>query len=189
MTNLAFALDLMETESKGRIVSSPRVITQNGQAATITDQSTRSFVQQTPQAGGIAVSQVVPLQATVTLAVTPKVTNEGSIELNVNINKGGFQAPEIPGELPQQTTKTAQTRILVDNGSTVSIGGIYTTEENTLESGIPFLKDLPIIGWLFKNGYNPTERRNELLIFITPRVINQEEAGLINRQLGEDLGV
>ncbi len=78
---------------------------------------------------------------------------------------------------------------MVDNGSTVSIGGIYQTDEQTIESGIPFLKDLPIIGWLFKNGYNPQQTKSELLIFLTPRVINQEEAGLTNRELGEDLGV
>lgn len=188
LQNLAFALELMETESQGRVVSSPRVITQNGQPATITDSTQRNFVQTVVQ-NGVANSQVVPLPATVNLSVTPRVTNEGSIALQVNIAKGGFGTAEIPGELPPTTNRNINTNVLVDNGSTVSVGGIYQTVEETVEAGIPFLKDLPIIGWLFKNGYNPRESRSELLIFITPRVINQEEAGLINRQLGEDIGI
>jgi type IV pilus assembly protein PilQ len=51
------------------------------------------------------------------------------------------------------------------------------------------LKDLPLVGWLFKNAYNPSKSRNELIIFLTPRIINQEEAGLVNRELGDDLGL
>ncbi len=189
LTELAFALELMETESKGRIISSPRVITQNGESATISDQTERTFVTTTTSELGAPQPQTTKIPVTISLQVTPKVTNEGSIALNVNITKSGYGTTSVPGELPPTNARSIQTNVLVDNGSTVSIGGIYQTDEQTIESGIPFLKDLPIIGWLFKNGYNPQQTKSELLIFLTPRVINQEEAGLTNRELGEDLGV
>jgi type IV pilus assembly protein PilQ len=70
------------------------------------------------------------------------------------------------------------TNVLVDNGSTVVIGGIYNYKEDRLEKGIPFLKNLPLIGWLFKGSYNPSYDKSEMVIFLTPRIINQEQAGL-----------
>lgn len=188
LTSLGFELDLMETESKGRVVSSPKVITQNGEEAKIFDSTQRSFVQTVVQ-NGTATQTIVPLQTQIGLTVTPNVTNDGSIAMKLEIFKGGFNPPSSPGELPQTTNKNVETNVLVDNGSTVSVGGIYVTQKEEVQSGIPFLKDLPVIGWLFKSGYNPSNARAELLIFITPRIINQEEAGLVNRQLGEDIGL
>ena len=192
LANLQFALELMETESKGRIISSPRVITQSGMSATITDSTERRFaLPSIAAAGGVVeqTNQTETIAADINLTVTPIVNNEGSIIMNVSVQKSGFGIAETPTELPPTTQRQVQTNVLVDNGSTISIGGIYQTTEETLEAGIPFLKDLPIIGWLFKTGYNPQENKSELLIFITPRVINQEEAGLVNRELGEDLGI
>lgn len=71
----------------------------------------------------------------------------------------------------------------MNNGSTVVIGGLYQTQTREIQSGIPFLKDLPLIGWLFKSAYNPNRTRSEMIVFITPRIINQEEAGLVNREM------
>jgi type IV pilus assembly protein PilQ len=79
------------------------------------------------------------------------------------------------------TTRNISTEVLVDNGSTVVIGGIYTYGTAESHSGIPFLKDIPIVGWLFRTNYNPTTDKKELIIFLSPRVINQEEAGLTDR--------
>lgn len=192
LSNLQFALELMETESRGRIISSPRVITQSGMAATITDSTERRFaLPQIAAAGGVVenTNETETISADINLSVTPIVNNEGSIIMNVSVNKSGFGVSESQSELPPTTSRSVQTNVLVENGSTISIGGIYQTSEETIEAGIPFLKDLPIIGWLFKTGYNPQENKSELLIFITPRVINQEEAGLVNRELGEDLGI
>lgn len=189
LQNLAFNLELMESESRGKIVSSPKVITENGQAATISNTTQRSFQAQVPQPNGIVQQQLQQLTATVNLSVTPNVTNEGSIAMQVNVTKSGFGTPTSQGELPPTTNRTVTTNVLVDNGSTVVIGGIYETDDQEIVNGIPFLKDLPIIGWLFRSGYNPRRTRTELIIFITPRIINQDEAGLTNRQLGDDLGV
>lgn len=187
LTNLNFALELMESESKGRIVSSPKVITENNTAATISNTDSKNFTTSVTTPAGIT-NEITPLTAAVSLNVTPKVTNEGSIKLNVNVTKSGFGVPEGANQLPPTTSRNLQTNVLVDNGSTVVLGGIYQTEDTEIESGIPFLKDLPLVGWLFRSAYNPKKIRNELLIFITPRIINQEEAGLVNREL-TDLGI
>ena len=189
LTNLAFSLELMESESKGKVISSPKVITENNKAATISNTVTRRFVVNSRDADGNIIPTSTPIPATISLNVTPKVTNEGSIALAVAITKQGFGGQEVVGELPSTTDRTVNTNVLVENGSTVVIGGIYQTEDFKVESGVPFLKDLPLVGWLFKNAYNPSKSRNELIIFLTPRIINQEEAGLVNRELGDDLGL
>lgn len=185
LTNLSFSLQLMESESKGRVISSPKIITQNNQAATITSTDTRRFITEIPSTGGLVTSQIQEIPVTINLTVTPKVTNEGSISMTVNLTKGGF-GTEGAGGLPNTSAKSINTNVLVDNGSTVVIGGLYQTSTSEFQSGVPFLKDLPLIGWLFKSAYNPNRTRNELIVFLTPRIVNQEEAGLVGRD-NEDL--
>lgn len=189
LTKLNFALELMESESKGKIITSPKIITENNKQAQIVDTSNRRFVTSATSSTGVPSQTVTEIPVTISLSVTPKVTNEGAILMKVDLSKGGYEAPEASNELPAQTTKTISTNVLVDNGSTIVIGGLYQTEDTKLESGIPFLKDLPLIGWLFRSAYNPKKLRNELMVFLTPRIINQEEAGLVNRELGDDLGI
>jgi type IV pilus assembly protein PilQ len=75
-------------------------------------------------------------------------------------------------------TRNINTNVLVDNGSTVVIGGLYQTDTLETKGGIPFLRNLPLIGWLFRTPNNNVNTKNELIIFMTPRIINQEEAGL-----------
>lgn len=187
LSNLNFALDLMESESKGRIISSPKIITENNKPATISNTSSKNFATQTQTDAGIT-TEITPISATVSLNVTPKVTNEGSINLQVNVAKSGFGTADSANELPPTTERSLETNVLVDNGSTVVLGGIYQTENEEASSGVPFLKDLPLVGWLFRSAYYPKKSRNELLIFITPRIINQEKAGLVNREMS-DLGI
>tara|TARA_Y100000768_G_C23991165_1_gene693304 strand:- start:996 stop:2789 length:1794 start_codon:yes stop_codon:yes gene_type:complete len=181
ITDLNFRLDLMESESKVKIISSPKVITENNKAATISASDTRNFITQAAGTAGLT-SEITALTAQTSLNVTPKVTNEGSILMNVSVTKSGFGAQTDPNAPPAQTSNSIATNVMVDNGSTIVIGGIYSTSDSEAVSGIPFLKDLPIIGWLFKTAYNPVKSRSELVVFITPRVINQEEAGLVNRE-------
>jgi type IV pilus assembly protein PilQ len=180
LVNLNMALELMESEAKGRIVTAPKVITQNKTAATITSTETFNFVNQTVSATGLITNVIVPIAAPLNLTVTPQVTNEGSINMDVTLNKGSFktQASGPPGTV----TRTITTKVLVDNGSTVVLGGLYTTTATESHTGIPFMKDLPLVGWLFRTPHNPSTDRSELLIFLTPRIINQEEAGLVDRQ-------
>lgn len=186
LANLQFNLELMESESKGRVVSSPKIITQNNMAATLTSSDTIN-VRTVTVNEGVSQETFQPVSADVNLNVTPRVTNDGSIALQVTINKSGFTTTVADG-VPNQRTRSINTNVLVNNGSTVVIGGLYQTQNNEVQSGIPFLKDLPLIGWLFKSAYNPTRNRSEMIVFITPRVINQEEAGLVNREM-EGIGI
>lgn len=180
LVNLNMSLELMESEAKGRIVTAPKVITQNKTAASISSTEVFNFVQTSVAAGGIQTQIITPISAPLNLTVTPQVTNEGSINLDVQLNKGSFQ-PQSVGP-PGTITRSLNTKVLVDNGSTVVLGGLYTTQTSESHSGIPFMKDLPLVGWLFRTPHNPATSRSELLIFLTPRIINQEEAGLVDRQ-------
>lgn len=188
LTGLDFELQLMESESKGRIISSPKIITQNNQPATITSTDTQRFTTQTPTTGGQVTTQIQEIPVSINLTVTPKVTNDGSISMTVAITKGGFGIAET-GQLPPTSSKEINTNVLVDNGATVVVGGLYQTITRESQSGIPFLKDLPLIGWLFRTAYNPNRSRSELIVFLTPRIVNQEEAGLVNRETEEVVGL
>jgi type IV pilus assembly protein PilQ len=181
LRNLNFNLQLLESESKVRIVSSPKIITQNKKAATISNSDQTSF-QTTTVSNGVTTAGFESVSANLNLTVTPQVTNEGSIAMQVSLTKSGFGTRLTNTAPPNQTTRSVNTNVLVDNGSTIVIGGLYNTESSESVSGIPFLKDLPLLGWLFRTPYNPTNRRNELIIFLTPRIINQEEAGLVDRE-------
>lgn len=187
LTNLQFNLELMESEQKGRIISSPKIITQSNQAASITSNDTRRIRTVVLNDGGGSAENFTDIIATISLNVTPRVTNDGSISLNVTIQKDGFLPPASQDEQTGTSNKTIQTNVLVDNGSTIVIGGLYQTDTNEIVAGIPFLKDLPLIGWLFRNSYSPNRSRSELIVFLTPRIVNQEEAGLVNRESGVDI--
>ena len=179
LSNLDFSLQLLESESKARVITSPKVVTQNKKPATITSTSQTSFRVLQPATGNSpAVSTFANVSADLTLAVTPQVTNDGSINLTVSINKSSFGALDPNGERPPNiNSRNVNTNVLVENGSTVVIGGLYQTSTVESHQGIPFLKDLPLLGWLFRSPYNPQTEKSELVIFLTPRIINQEEAG------------
>lgn len=178
--DLNFRLQLLETESKGKIISSPKVVTQNKQEATLRTTRTEAYLV-VNGAGDTATTGAETAEAVLELAVTPQITNEGSISLRVKIVKEDF-AERVSIQLPPNKTGNAiETNVLVDNGSTIVIGGVYEYNKRETISGIPYLKDIPILGWLFRNQYQPSTSKREIIIFITPRIINQEEAGLLER--------
>lgn len=181
LSNLSMALELAENESKVRIVTAPKVITQNKKPATITSTETTSFAVVNNTIGqNITTFQQLPIS--INLTVTPHVTNEGSVAMEVQLTKGAFGGRASAAAPPDTITRNINTSVLVDNGSTVVLGGLYSTTNSESHSGIPFLKNLPLVGWLFRTPHNPNTSRSELLIFLTPRIINQEEAGLVDRQ-------
>lgn len=182
--DLNFTLDLLESESKVKVISSPKLVTENNKAATIDSTDSRNFRLDGSENQPGTIESVT---ASTKLTVTPKVTNEGSIIMQIDVSKDSF-GDSTGTDVPPVVSNKITTNVLVDNGSTVVVGGIYSTEDEEVVSGIPFLKDLPILGWLFRSAYNPIKRRNELVIFITPRIVNQEEAGLVDRELG-DIGL
>lgn len=178
--DLNFQLQMMESESKGKIISSPRVMTQNKKPAKISSTDQVAFQTLNTGSGGTT-SGWEKMDATLELQVTPQVTNEGSILLDIDMKKedlGTRSSETIP---PPKTSRVVKTSVLVDNGSTIVIGGIYAYSKRESNSGLPFLKDVPLVGWLFKTMDNPVTKKNELIMFLTPRIVNQEEAGLVEK--------
>lgn len=175
--DLNFTLQLMESESKGKIIASPKVITQNKEKAVISTTDTTSFAV-TTGTGDSATSSFEEATAKLQLEVTPQVTNEGSISLKIKMDKDQFGVRPSANAPPNKQSRGIDTKVLVDNGSTIVIGGIYSFEKKSAHSGVPFLKDLPLVGWLFRTPYAPETSKSEMIIFLTPRIINQQEAGL-----------
>jgi type IV pilus assembly protein PilQ len=167
---LAAILNLAESENRARAVSSPRTVVLNKQQATIV-QGIPVLVPVTVQTqNGTAPSTVVQ-SANLSLGVTPTVTNDGNIVMQLSV------ANDKPVALDQNntgiSTRNINTQVVAESGSTIAIGGIYTSTEGSSETGIPFLRKLPIIGALF-GSVSSTSNRTELFIFITPRVLNEE---------------
>ena len=184
LTSLNFQLKLMESESKAKIISSPKVITKNNVKAEINqdeNQYYQSLTRTTGTGGSFETTSWVAQSAKLSLSVTPQVTNEGSISMEVAVQKDSLGASVAAGQPKPETKRVVKTQVLVDNGATVVVGGIYTYLTSEGHSGIPFLKDIPILGWLFRSQYNPVTEKKELIIFLTPRIINSEEAGLVDK--------
>ncbi len=181
LTNLSFNLEMMEQESKVRVISSPRVVTQNKKSATLSANESTPFATNTIS-NGVTTTGFSNAQATTSLTVLPQVTNDGAINLQVTVAKGSFGPPPTTGAPPTTVTRTVNTNVLVDNGSTVVIGGLYSSSNTEIVAGIPYLKDLPLVGWLFRNPFNTVQSKTELVVFLTPRILNQEEAGFSERR-------
>lgn len=183
LLNLDFNLQLMESEAKGRIISTPKVVTQNKVEATITSTEETSYrVQQQATGNNVALATFQKVSADLTLKVTPQVTNSGAVIMDIDLKKSAFGARPTSDSPPDQTSRNIKTKVLVDNGSTIVIGGLYQTSTLETVSGIPFLKNLPLLGWLFRTPQAPDTTKNELIIFMTPRVMNTEAMGLNQRQ-------
>ncbi len=163
-------IDAMESNGLGKVIASPRVLTLDNKQA---------FIEQGLEVGYLVPSTVVGQPSTVdfkevtlSLTVTPHVTQDNRISLNIEIKKddilGYYEG------IPRSSTKKATTELLIDDGDTLVIGGITKTAENDGTKGIPLLSKIPILGWLFKN--QSTDRTDEeLLIFMTPRILQLEQ--------------
>ncbi len=163
---LALELSALEADGKGKIISSPRVVTANNIKALI-EQGTELPYQAATSSGATSVQF---RKANLKLEVTPQITPEGNVLLDVDVNKDSVGIQTTSGFAID--TKHVQTQVLVDNGGTVVIGGIYTQTESTDVDKVPFLADIPVLGYLFKNNAK-VRNRTELLVFLTPRVLNE----------------
>ena len=161
---LDLEISALEQEGKGKVVSSPRIITANQKKATIEQGQERVFTTSV-----LGVGTVVTKKATLKLEVTPQITPDDRVNLEVNVTKDNF-ADATSGLL---NVKQINTTVLLDNGETVVIGGIYEQDRNDTLTQVPFFGDIPLLGWLFKSK-EFKDNKTELLIFITPRILAQQ---------------
>ncbi len=166
---LTLELSAMEADGKGRIVSSPRIITADQTKALIEQGTEYPYAVTAPNGA----TTLAFKKAVLKLEVTPQITPEGNIILDLDVNK------DSRGETTTQgvaiDTKHVKTQILIENGGTVVIGGIFEMEETNQENKIPLLGDVPVVGNLFKNRTRESTKR-EMLVFITPKVITERSA-------------
>ena len=164
-------LSAMQTEGRGEIVSNPRIVTSNQKEAIIKQGDQIGYLTTTGgQQGNLPSVQFK--DAILQMKVTPTITADGRVFLNMDVQKddlSGFVQTGV-GEVPQIATRQVTTSVLVDDGQTVVIGGVYEFRDRTELSKVPFLADLPVLGNLFKKRGN-TKSKAELLIMVTPRVI------------------
>ncbi|MFL9880185.1 type IV pilus secretin PilQ [Herbaspirillum rhizosphaerae] len=161
---LNLELSALEADGKGKIVSSPRVVTADQQAALI-EQGEEIPYQQATSSGATSTAFK---KANLKLEVTPQITPDGNVILSVDINKDS-RGTATPGGLAINT-KHVKTLVQVENGGTVVIGGIYTQTESTTVSKVPLLGDIPVFGNLFKST-SRIDEKTELLIFLTPKIV------------------
>ena len=166
---LNLELSALEAEGRGNIVSSPRVITADQREALI-EQGEDIPYQQATSSGATSVSFK---KATLSLKVKPQITPEGNVILNVEVNKDS--RGELTTAGPAINTKRVTTEVLVENGGTVVIGGIFTQDEQNRVSKVPLLGDIPYLGALFRSTIKST-RKTELLVFITPKIVTDRSA-------------
>jgi len=174
INDLNLTLNVMESDGKIKIVSSPKVATLDNKEAMI--QQGTSIPITTRGTGGDVTTKYV--DASLILKTTPHITADGSILLNIEINKSepDWSNSNYLGE-PSIIKKEAKTEILIKSGDTVVIGGVYTNLTSKTKRQVPLLGSIPVLGWLFKSQESRVER-SELLIFLTPRIMNKVKSSI-----------
>lgn len=156
----------MQAEGQGEVISSPRVITSNQQQATI-EQGTEIPYQEASSSGATSVSFK---EAVLKLDVIPQITPDDRIVMDLEVSQD--QVGAIFQGVPSIDTRSVQTQVLVDNGETVVLGGIYEQSTSDNVERVPFFGDLPYVGFLFKNTAKSDTKR-ELLVFVTPKIVKE----------------
>ncbi|WP_180179384.1 type IV pilus secretin PilQ family protein [Acinetobacter sp. YH12041] len=168
-----FMLDLelsaLQADGYGEVISTPKVLTADKQKATVASGSQIPY--QSAEGGGAnAVSTTSFIDATLSLDVTPSITPDGKVQMELNITSDSPGNPTPTGQLTINKNQI-NTNVLVDNGETVVLGGIFEQETRNAQTKVPFLGDLPYLGRLFRKDVKADNKR-ELLIFVTPRIVN-----------------
>ena len=176
--NAGYVLDVelsaLQQEGRGEVISNPRIVTSNQKEAVIRQGQEVGYVTISQQqgAGAAAIPNVQFKDVLLELKVTPTITNDGRVFLNMAVKKDeieGFVQSGI-GDVPQINKREINTAVLIDNGQTVVIGGVYEFRDRADVTKVPWLGDLPILGNLFKKKGRSKEKA-ELLIFVTPKVM------------------
>jgi type IV pilus assembly protein PilQ len=163
--NLDVALSALTKKGKARIISSPRATTQNNMSAEIS-QGERIPIQ-TNQNNTISTQYI---NAALEMKVTPQITARGSVIMTIDIKNDIANFDKQVQGIPTIVTETAKTTVMVNDGGTIVIGGLYKTTQSTSSDGVPILSKIPLLGSLFRNN-RKSGSQQELIIFITPRII------------------
>lgn len=172
---LEVQLAALEETSNGKIISAPKIVTMEGVKATIKQGTEVPYV--TP-ASGTSPATISFKEALLKLEVTPKITDEGRISMEIKANNDQpdwTKAIEVERTLNPPIKKSEiDSKVVVQNGDTVVIGGIVKTNDNKTVSGLPWLQKIPVLGWLFKTE-NIDKEKTQLLIFITPKILQSAD--------------
>lgn len=177
---LNLELQALQSEGRGKIVSNPKVLTTNGNKAVISQGVEVPYQSQTASGGG-TISNIEFKEALLKTEVTPQITPNNNVIMDILVKKDQPGQPLVPGGQPPIDTREVQTKVQVQNGQTVVLGGIYEFEKVEDVRQVPFFGDLPGIGNLFKSRLEDNSRF-ELLIFVTPKIV--ERGSLSNHNRG-----
>ena len=164
---LTLELTASELDGRTKNIASPRVVTQDNKKASISS-GTEIPYQQATSSGATSIQYK---SAKLSLTVTPRITPDDHINMEVEANND-VPGPDL-GSGPTINKKEVRTEVLVENGGTVVIGGVFTQDVGDSTQKVPLLGDIPVIGWLFKNNIK-SDKKSELLIFITPKIMKDE---------------
>ena len=170
-------LTALERQGKGRIVSRPRVVTLNNVPAKI--EALRILRVRLPSTGtvistgaggvaGTAQNATEQIRTGITLQVTPQVSSDGYIFLDVFAKSSTPDYTNTTDNIPNEVSRETESHVLIKDGETFVLGGVFRNELNDTDRGVPYLKDIPVLGWAFKNNLKD-DNRQELLVFVTPR--------------------
>jgi type IV pilus secretin PilQ/predicted competence protein len=178
-------LTAAETEGKVRVLSRPSVVTLNNVASTIQSlqivrvalpSGTTNIASGTGSAAGSAVAtEKIPVG--IILTVTPQVSSDGFVLLNVNVKSSTLGTASFGAAVPDELSREAIANVLLKDGETLVLGGIMRDNKSFAENGVPWFKDIPVLGWLFKTTTNKVEF-SELMVFITPRIMSSGSSNL-----------
>ena len=171
-------LSLAESEEEAEIIAAPKVVVLDRQAATLTQGNPGVNLVTVVGSGGATTQTPQQVNADLTMNVTPTVTNDESILLRLSLARG------IPRQISNNTVvanRNFQTQVIVENGSTLVLGGVFSLDKSVGVNGFPVLKDLPIVGWLFGDRSKSTSK-TELFAFVTPTILNTARAGFSSVQ-------
>ncbi len=163
-------LSALEADGRGKVVSRPRVITAD-QTKALIEQGTELPYQTTTASGGNTLTSITFRKANLKLEVTPQITPDGAVVLEVDVNRDSVG--QLTGAGYAINTKHVKTQVRVQDGGTVVLGGIFEDSDKNDEAKVPTLGDVPVLGWLFRNRQQ-LRRRSELLVFLTPRVVSEQ---------------
>ena len=164
---LSLELSALESDGRGKVVSNPRIVAPDKKKATITQGTEIPYATQASSGG----TTITFKPAILSLEVTPQITPDDKVLMDIDIKKDSVG--QIFAGVPSIDTKTLKTSVLVDNGETVVLGGIFETTTRTDVTKVPLLGDIPFLGNLFKRTQRQQDK-TELLIFITPRIIKDQ---------------